>query len=265
MKRKNTALVILNSVSLLIMLAANYASNAGIFSKFTVADISHKYDTLFAPAGYTFLIWGFLFLLAICFVAFQWILLRNNDPQQYISRTGIWFTISNITNASWLYFWTNEMLGWSVVLIIFLLISLTILTARLRLELDDKPVRIIFFVWWPITFYIGWIMVATIACIASWLVSLQLPTYWFSGTTLTIIMISIAYVLYSALIIKRNMREAALVGVWAFIGIASRQQNNSGICITAIIASIFLMTSILVHIYKNLHYNIASKLKRGEW
>lgn len=52
---KNIGLVVLNTVTLIIMLFANYASNAGIFSKVSVADISH------APAGYAFVIWFFYF------------------------------------------------------------------------------------------------------------------------------------------------------------------------------------------------------------
>lgn len=266
MKQKNTILVILNSVSLLVMLCANYASNVAVFSKFTVADISHKYNTLFAPAGYAFIIWGFLFLLAIAFVVYQWFQLEKGDPGQYIKRTGIWFTVGNIANCSWLYFWTNEMMGWSVILILLLLLSLITLTVRLRLELDDKPVSIIFFVWWPITFYLGWIMVATIACISAWLVSLQSATYSLSESTWTISLILIACVLYLVLIFKRNMREAALVGAWAFIAIAFRQWNkHDSITICAFIAALILLMASAFHGYKNRNYNIITKWKRHEW
>src|SRR5437870_362386 len=92
----NNGLVILNTVTLLVMLFGNYASNSGIFSQTSVADISHKYDTLFAPAGYTFAIWGLIFLMCIAFVIYQWVLLKKNDPRQYIKRTGGWFALSNI-------------------------------------------------------------------------------------------------------------------------------------------------------------------------
>ena len=266
MVKKNRALVIFNSGSLLLMLSANYASNTFLFSKQNVADISHKYDTLFAPAGYAFIIWGFIFLLSICFVVFQWMALKKNDPGHYISRTGAWFTISNIANTIWLYCWTNELLGLSVLIILLLLLSLVILTLRLRLELDDISVRAIFFVWWPITFYLGWIMVAAIACVAAWLVSLGFTSYGLSESTWTIVLILIAFVLYLLLIIKRNMREAALVGAWAFIAIANRQWNEHGnIAISALMAAIILLGASAFHVYKNRSYNIIAKLKRHEW
>ncbi len=266
MKVKNFALVTANTVTLIVMLFINIASNTGYFSQQTVGDVSHKYDTLFAPAGYAFAIWGLLFLLAICFVIFQWFLFVKNDPKNFISKTGIWFTLSNIFNAAWVYLWLHEMLGWCVVIIFLFLICLIVLTVRLRLELDDEPVRTIFFVWWPITFYLGWIMVATIACVSAWLVSTNWNAFNLPPDVWTIIMIAIASVFYLALTFKRNMREASLVAVWAFIAIAVRQWNSHfDIAAAAIIASIVLAFASMRHTYKNRYYAIGSKLGRHEW
>ena len=248
------------------MLFANYAASTGLFSNKNVADISYKYDTLFAPAGYAFIIWGVIFLLVVGFVIYQWTLLKINDSRQYIKLTGIWFAVSNIANAVWLYCWLNEQLGLSVICIFVLLISLIILTINLRLELDDVPVSNIFFVWWPVTFYLGWIMVATIACIASWLTSTGWEGLGISQSTWTIVLIIIASLLYLLLIFRRNMREAAAVGAWAFIAIAVRQWNIQNVIVyTALIASLILLIAGGLHFYKNRTYNIASKLKRGEW
>jgi hypothetical protein len=266
MNSKNRTIVIANTITLAIMLVANFIAGAGIFSTTTVAAVSHKYDTLFAPAGYAFIIWSLIFLLSIAFVSYEWSLLKKGDPKGYIKRTGYWFTLSNVANTVWLYCWINEMLGWSVLVILLLLFSLCVLTVRLCLELDDEPVPTIFFVWWPITFYLGWIMVATIACIAAWLVS----TGWHGATIgedgWTITMIAIASPLYLWLVIKRNLREAASVGIWAFIAIAVRQwQEHHNIAITAIIASVVLLLVIAIHAYKNRYYSPTSKIKRGEW
>ncbi|MEP7128601.1 MAG: hypothetical protein ABI729_07025 [Chitinophagales bacterium] len=266
MKRKSLILVIFNSITLLLMLFVNYGSNAGLFSERSVAEISHKFDTLFAPAGYAFIIWGFIFLMLITFTVYQWILLKKNDPDNYIQRTGMWLTVSNIANGFWVSLWTNELLGWSVVIILILLLSLIILILRLRLELDDEPVRTIFFVWWPITFYVGWIMVATIACISAWLVSVGWKAWGISESSWTIIMIIIASLFYILLVMKRNMREALLVGIWAFVAIAIRQWNtHSSIAGTAIAVSLVLFIAVSIHGFKNRNFGPGSKLKRGEW
>ncbi|MEO6290102.1 MAG: hypothetical protein ABIO76_09290 [Ginsengibacter sp.] len=266
MKNRPRLLVILNTITLLMMLFANYASNTGFFSNENVGDISHKYDTLFAPAGYAFTIWGVIFLLAIGFVIYQWVLFKDNDKDKYIQRTGIWFSVGNLANAAWLYCWLNEQIGLSVICILVLLLSLIILTVNLRLELDDVPVRNIFFVWWPVTFYLGWVMVATIACIASWLTSIGWDGFGVSEDVWTIVLLSVACLIYLLLIQRRNMREAAIVGAWAFIAIAVRQWDvHEGIVITAICATLILITASSIHVFKNRQYAIPSKLKRREW
>ena len=262
---KNRFLVIINTITLAVVLFVNYASNAYLFNETTVAGVSHKYDTVFAPAGYAFIIWGIIFLLCICFIIYQWVLLKN-DKKQYIYRTGLWFAISNIANALWVYCWVNEWLGLSVVLILILLLSLIILTLRLRLELDDEPVRTIFFVWWPIAIYLGWIMVATIACIASWLVYIQWNGFGIADTIWCIIMIAAALLLYIILLQKRNLRESAFVGIWSFIAIAVRQWNvHNNIVVTAIAALVILTILVTMQVYKNRYYSPFEKIKRGEW
>ncbi|GEO08207.1 hypothetical protein SAE01_07030 [Segetibacter aerophilus] len=169
-------------------------------------------------------------------------------------------------NMLWLFCWLNEWLGLSVIVIVLLLICLCVLTVRLRLELDDDPVQIIFFVWWPITVYLGWIMVATIACVAAWLVSIGFQGGFVAPETWTITMIVIATALFLYLIRKRNLREASLVGVWAFIAIAIKQwQVHQTISITAITASIVLLVAATIHGYKNRETSPVAKLQRGEW
>lgn len=259
---KTLFLILVNTVTLAIMLFVNYASNTGVFSAVSVGDISHKYDTLFAPAGYAFAIWGVIFLLLIAFVIFQWTSLKNTSRQEYVKNTGVWFFISNLANALWIYCWLNEEIGWSVAVILMLLCCLVILTYKLRLELDDKPASVIFFVWWPIVVYLGWIMVATIACIAAWLVSIGWNGGPFTPQTWTIVMIIIATFIYIYLIKSRNFREAALVGIWAFVAIAKRQwEANFNIALVAMVCALGLFVAIAIHGFLNRKYSIINKLK----
>lgn len=265
MKNKNTFLVVVNTFSLAIMLLTNFFASTGKYVNSTVAEVSYRYDTLFAPAGYAFAIWGIIFLLAIGFVVFQWVMLANKQTDT-IAATGSWFLISNVANIAWIYCWTNEWIGLSVIMIFILLFSLVVLTARLRLELDDEPVRNIFWVWWPIAIYLGWVMVATIACVSAWLVY----SNWHKGITmaplLTIIMLVVATIIYLYLLKTRNLREASSVGIWAFVAIAVRQWTPyQNIAMAAIICSVILFVAITVHAYKNRFYNIGAKLQRKEW
>ena len=265
MDKKYTPMVLLNTLSLIAMLFVNFASVMQLLSGVTIADVSHKYDTLFAPAGYAFIIWTVIYCLCIGFVIYQWALLRN-DPKHFIQRTGIWFAVSNVANALWCYCWVHEWLGWCVVLILLQLVSLLILVIKLRLEMDDEPVRTIFFIWWPISFYVGWMLTATIACIAAWLVYIGWNGFGIGADIWTIIMIVVALLIYLLLHTKRNMREASTVGVWALAAIAVRQWNmHRNIAFTAVIAAVILIIFITTHFYKNRHYSPFVKLKRGEW
>jgi hypothetical protein len=265
MKAKNTLFVMLNTLSFLIALFINYVAQTHTLTNIAMAEVSHKYDTLFAPADYAFFIWLVIYVMCACFIIYQWTII-NNDVHHYIQRTGVWFAAVNLLNALWCYCWIHEWLGWCVIIMLLLLISLSTLTIKLRLELDDEPVKTIFFVWWPITFYLGWIITATVACIASWLVYAGWSAINISPATWAIIMIIIAGLIYIFLIKKRNMREAAGVGIWAFIAIAIRQWNDhNNIAVTAVIASVILLIMIAMHGYKNRYYAPFNKIKRGEW
>ena len=76
MKKK---LAVLNSISILAVIAINgIAGSTGIFGE-TVGGISDKYNTLFTPAGYAFSIWGIIYLGLIAFAIFQNIRAFMND------------------------------------------------------------------------------------------------------------------------------------------------------------------------------------------
>ena len=259
-------LVLANTITLVVMLIANFMAGSGMFISKTVGDVSNKYDTPFAPAGYAFSIWSFIFLMCIAFCIHQWRLLKRGDTKRYISRTGAWFTISNLANILWLICWLNEWLGLSVIAIVLLLVCLCMLTVRLQLEVNDEPAGTILFVWWPIAFYLGWIMVATIACVAAWLVSTGFKGGGIGEETWTIAMIAVAASIFLYLLKTRNLRETSAVGVWAFIAIAVKQwQQHQAVSVAAIIASIILLVAIMVHAYVNRKSKVLAKIAMGEW
>ena len=203
--------------------------------------------------------------MCIAFVVFQFVLYNRNDADSYIEKTGWWFACSNVANIIWLYVFTHEWLGLSVLAILLLLVSLNVLTMRLRLELDDKPVLVVAFVWWPLVLYLGWIVAATVACIASWLVYLKWNAAGIAPDIWTVFMLMIAAFIYLFLLQKRNMREAVSVGIWAFIGIAIRQWGKHfNIVATAVILSAVLLLLTMVHARRNKFYSLPNKIKRGE-
>jgi hypothetical protein len=249
---KQISLLILNTASLIFALVMNGLSNTGVFNGKTVGEVSADFETLFAPAGYAFSIWGVIYILLLMFVGQQWYAWFKHNDDLELKNTGIWFALSSFANGIWIVTWLYGYLGVSVILMLILLVSLIVLTVKLRLEIWDAPKRVIIFVWWPICIYLGWIIVATVANIAAFFVSINWQGGFFFPQAWTIIMIIAATVIYLLLIYFRNLREAALVGIWALIAIAVKQLHMQPIIAAiAFIASAILFIAIAMHAYKN--------------
>lgn len=262
---KQYILLSLNTLTLLGALIMNWLSGTGALGDASVGEISAQYETLFTPAGYAFAIWGLIYLLLVSFVSFQWLQWTRQKRDRNLRKTGIWFAVGNIANGWWIYAWLNEYMALSLILILVLLVTLIILVFRLRLEIWDAPLGTIAFVWWPICIYIGWIVVATVANFAIFLKSEGWQGGFLSETAWSVILIAAATAIYSLLIYYRNMREAALVGIWALIAIAVKQQEHPAILYASVIASALLLIYVSVHGYKNRQTSPFKKIQRREF
>jgi hypothetical protein len=245
-------LQIANIIAFIVMVALNYISNTGLINGETMASVSAEYQNLFTPAGYAFSIWGLIYLGLGVFVIFQAISVRG---KKLVPKIGWWFVISCLLNMSWIFAWLFHYTDTSVIIMSLLLLSLLIIVFRTRMELDDEPLPVIAFFWWPFSFYSGWISVALIANVAAYLTSIGWDGLGISEVIWTIIMIIIAAIINLAITWTRNMREFAVVGAWglAAVGIANHGGNNI-IYYTAIAAAAVLLISSSVHAIKNRKY-----------
>lgn len=213
---------IVNLIGVIAVVFFNYYFNAVGINGNTMSSLSEKYNSLFTPAGYAFSIWGVIFLAL--FVQAIFLIVRAFKPekdQNPISQIGLGIFIANMLNILWVYAWLSESTGVSVAIMVLILITLLSVIVRTNMERWDAPLKIIVFIWWPICLYSGWIAVATIANISAMLVKVG----WTGGipeTTWAVILIVVATLLGAFMIYKRNMREFALVIVWALVAIAVR-------------------------------------------
>ena len=242
-----------NIIAFLATVAFNYISNTGAINGNTMSTVSAKYENLFTPAGYAFSIWGLIYLMLFGFVIYQaFALIGHERPKRMIAKVGIWFIVSCIANIGWIFAWLNEYIGLSVMVMVLLLFSLIMIILRGRLELDDEPLPIIAFLWWPFTFYSGWITVALIANIAAFLTAENWSGFGISEVAWTIIMIVVAGLVNLLITWTRNMREFALVGAWGIIAIAVANWNeHQAIVITAVVVAGILLISTGIHGYRN--------------
>jgi len=120
------------------------------------------------------------------------------------------------------------------------------------MELDDERFSIIAFVWWPFVIYSGWVTVASIANVSTYFIKIDWNGFGISQISRTIIMIVIAVIINLAATWKRNMREFALVGAWALVGIANANVDvNTTISSIAFVSAAILLLNSAIHAFIN--------------
>ncbi|MEM4497448.1 MAG: tryptophan-rich sensory protein [Nitrososphaerota archaeon] len=97
----------LNILTYALMIIVNgLAGGTTIIGGKTTAQISDANPTLITPAGYTFSIWGVIYILLGVFVLYQ--ALPTQQSREYVDRIGYLFSISNSLNVLWIFLWQFE-------------------------------------------------------------------------------------------------------------------------------------------------------------
>lgn len=203
-------------VSFAFMLVMNVLADVIPLNGLRTNDISARYDTLFAPIGFTFAIWGVIYFLLSIYAFVQ--LIMDNSLIRTITP---WFIASNVLNGFWIVAWHFEQLWLSAIIIALLLWSLIRInkhTSALRTSAGiTLSIRI------PFAIYFGWVTVATVANISALLVQMGMEDgLGVSAETWTILILVVAVVIGSITALVNSSPAYAAVLVWAFWGILSR-------------------------------------------
>mgnify|MGYP003630963823 FL=1 len=255
-------LSILNLLSVILVIAVNYISQAVRINDTTIGELSQRYTNLFTPASYAFAIWGLIFLGLLAYSLYQIkVVVFDKKDLAYIEQTGYWFALANVLNGLWVITFAYEYMGLTVIIMAGILLSLIKIIINTNMERWDAPKEIIAFSWWPICLYSGWITVATIANIALYLTKIGWNGGFLTEVQWTIVLMLVATLINLVIIYKRSMREFAAVGVWALFAIYIRHQGSIEIlAYTALACSAILLSVILVHGYSNRKSNPFFKL-----
>jgi hypothetical protein len=181
------------------------------------------------------------------FVVFQ--ALPSEKGKEVRKNVGWLFVLSSIFNIVWLFLWQFEYLGFSVV-IMFLLLA-TLILIYLRLEIGKSTVKLLEKIAFhlPFSIYMGWITIASIANVATTLVSVNWDGFGIDPETWAIIIVITALSIAVLVVLMRKDIAYGLVVIWALVGIAVKQSTNQNIVITieasAIILAITLIATIL--------------------
>ena len=248
-----------NIVSTILVFIVNAMASMGMVNNTTTGELSDKLPNLFTPAGFTFSIWGLIYLLLFLFILYQGRgLIKSNDViSSNISRIGVFFVLSNGANISWIFAWHYELVPLSLVFMGILFASL--LAIYLRLGIGDprtqKSLKERTFFHLPFSVYLGWITVATIANTTAVLVWAGVPPFTPTAVILTIFVIIVAILISILMLwIKRDIAYS-LVIIWALIGIIVKRLDPAyfkevTVASTAAIATIAISVMIGVTIFR---------------
>ncbi len=231
-KGKRILLAFINVLAYLGTITVNALANALPINGNTTGALSDAYPNLFVPAGLTFSIWGLIYLLLGIFAVYQLIsaFRRSEELSAFIDRISLFFILSCIANAGWVFAWHYEYVGISLILMALLLISL--LSIYQRLEIRKRGLSWQERIGWgiPFSIYLGWITVATIANVTALLVDIGWNGFGLSASFWTIFVIVVATIITLLIIFTRQDVFFALVIEWAFLGIIlKRVRVNAGL------------------------------------
>lgn len=239
-------LPIMNLLAFAAMVAVNAMANILPINNLTTGEVSALYPSLFTPAGITFSIWSVIYLLLLGFVIVQWRLVS----EKFYKRLSMLFIFSCMANMTWIVAWHYLYTVASVIIMIFLLVTLLQLFLLLcRQNFSSKLFT--FFVELPFSLYFAWICVALIANVSALLVA-ENWIFLFSQQTWTVIMMSVAALLGLLLSWRYKRVSVAIVICWALFGIYWRWKESnellSGVAISLVIAIAVFVT--ITRLYK---------------
>ncbi len=204
---------VLVALSYIAMVTVNALANILPIAGMNTGAISDSYPNLFAPAGFTFSIWGVIYLLLALHTLYQF----THSQEGKLHRIGLLFSLSSIANALWIFCWHYRQIALSVLLmlcILALLIRINLLIQTMKGDrMFEWSVRI------PFSVYMGWITVATIANITTLLVSARFTGFGIPETVWTTLVLAVGVAIGLAWAFRTRDKAYVLTLMWAYCGI----------------------------------------------
>lgn len=211
-------------ILLMSTLVINGLGAFGFFNGLSQRDLSDRYMTLITPAPSTFSIWSLIYVLLIS--AAVMMIVKNKDPYygQAIDGISYLFWLSSILNMLWIICFSYTWIGVSAIVILAFAITLSLLILQLGKIQTGKQWLL------PAAFgmYTGWLLIATVVNIASWLVSVNWQGFGIQAEYWGIIILIVAVTL--TVVITWITKNAILpVPVaWGYFGIYKSLMATEG-------------------------------------
>jgi hypothetical protein len=244
------------------VITVNALANILPINGYNTGQISAFYPNAFVPAGFTFSIWGVIYLLLLSYtIGFTYYSIKGQqDPKAFIfiERINTYFLLTCIFNMSWIVAWHYLQIELSVLIMLLFLTTLIQLFLKSIKIARDLTLIQRFILQTPFIVYLGWISVATIANITALLVAYKwtalsiAPVYWSAA------MILIAIILAVFMLLKFKAVPFALVVAWALWGIYHAQGLAAPILATLTSGGLGLL--IVASLFTFINYNLKTKI-----
>jgi translocator protein len=233
---KDSVRQLANALSVLLALTVNILASTLPLNGQNTGEISDRFLVYFVPAGYVFAIWGIIYIGWIAFTIFQYRSDQKESPR--LRKLGYAFALSGVFNAAWLFCWHYNAFGLSVIVMLALLASLIVSYLHLNVGLTPVNTAEKWSVDIPFSVYLGWVSVATIANITSYLYSINWDGFGIAPQVWAVIMLVVASVVGLLMTLRRRDSAYTLVFVWSFIGIALKQAAEPLVANSAWVAAV---------------------------
>lgn len=220
MKEESSArtLSILSLVGFAAVITLNTLATTLPLGGMTTGQLSDLYPNLFVPAGITFSIWGIIYLLLAAFVVYSLISAWKGPVERsFVERIGLLFIATCVANCGWILAWQYRLVGLSLLFMLLLLAALLFIYFRLGIGRAKAPAAVRYLVHLPMSIYLGWIAIATLANVTALLAAHRWAGAASQGWAIAMIVVGVLLAIGAAL--WRRDPFYALVADWALLGI----------------------------------------------
>ncbi len=258
--RRRLLWAVLNAAGLSVALVCNGLANALPLNGMDTGQLSDLYPNLFVPVGATFAIWGLIYLWLLAFVGYGFALIRQDRSDNPLAGIGPWFLVNMLANAAWIFAWHWQFVALSLVIMGVILASLLAMYLRLGVGRRPAPAADRWLVHAPVSIYLGWITVASIANVTTLAVQLGASPFGAAQGVATVAVMATALFIAARMLWARHDVLFALVVAWAFAGIrlersGAAQEGSELVAAAALVGLVVVVAASL--------WTLVAQLRRG--
>lgn len=220
-------------------IAVNFMAATGKFGGVSVELISDKYPTPITPAGFAFTIWSLIYLGLLIFSIYQFV---GNNLSRFRSIRSL-YILSCALNCGWIFFWVQERIDVSFVIIAALFLVLFIINSRTS---SPKNYAEYWSVKAPFGLYFGWVTAATLVNLAVLLSSINRPISSIVGAQFILAAAAMGILIR----VKFTNYLYPLAIAWAATGIAVKQSGDTWIVVASAAAVVACLIAAMSFVTK---------------